>query len=86
MRLLPVYRVWNEVSRQGDMRLRGARRLYFSVASPQEGRDAIKLLEARRNGDASVIASEYGLEILSPSGWSNWHDERGRDVIESSHG
>jgi len=77
VKTLTVYRVWNDVRHRSDTRLRGARRLYFSVASPQEGRDAIKILEARRSGDASVVASKYGLEILSPSGWSNWNDEHG---------
>ena len=84
MKLLPVYRVWNDVSRQAGTGLSGVRRLYYSVASPQEGRDAIRLLEARRNEDAAVISSEYGLEILSLSGWSEWQDEHGNDVTGSS--
>ncbi len=76
------YRVWNAVNRPLNVGMEDVRRLFFSVASPEEGRDVIRHLQTRREEDFSVVTSEFGLEILSVDGWSEWHDRRGHDVME----
>jgi len=76
------YRVWNAVNRPPGVEMEDARRLFFSVASPEEGCAVIRHLQTRREEDPSVVTSDFGLEILSVGGWSEWHDGRGRDAME----
>jgi hypothetical protein len=75
------YRVWSAVNRSPDTEMQDARRLFFSVASPKEGCAVIRRLRARREEDPAVVTSEFGLEVLSVEGWSEWHDRHGRDVM-----
>ena len=76
------HRVWNAVNRPLGTEMEGARRLFFSVASPEEGCAVIRHLRTRREEDPTVVTSEFGLEVLSVDGWSEWHDRHGRDVME----
>ena len=77
------YRVWNAVNRPLDAEMEAARRLFFSVGSPEEGCAVIRYLQTRREADRAVIISEFGLEVLSVDGWTEWYDRHGRDVMES---
>jgi hypothetical protein len=75
------YRVWSAVNRPLATEMEDARRLFFSVGSPKEGCAVIRHLQARREEDPAVVTSEFGLEVLSVDGWSEWHDRHGRDVM-----
>jgi len=77
-----LYRVWSVVNRPRGAGAREARRLLFSVRSPSEARTVIRLLRTKREEDPTVLASEYGLEIFTAEGWTEWHDRRGRDVLQ----
>jgi len=77
------YRVWNAVNRPFDAEIDSVRRLFFSVGSPKEGCAVIRRLQARREADRGVVTSEFGLEVLSVDGWTEWYDRHGRDVMDS---
>lgn len=77
-----LYRVWNAVNRPPGTEIQDAHRMFFSVASPQEGADVIGHLQARRDEDTAVVTSEYGLEMLAVGEWREWRDRDGCDVME----
>ena len=74
--------MWSTINRPVDTGIEDARRLFFSVESPEEGCAVIKHLQAKREKDPGVVTSEFGLEVLSVDGWSEWHDSHGHDVME----
>ena len=76
------YRVWSAVNCPLDTEIEDACRLFFSVASPEEGCAVIRHLQTRREEDPAVVTSEFGLEVLSVGGWSEWYDSHGCDVME----
>ncbi len=75
------YRVWSVVNRPLGAGAREARRLLFSVRSPSEACTVIRLLQAKREEDPTVLTSEYGLEVFSAGRWTEWSDRRGRTVM-----
>ena len=75
------YRVWKVAYRPDDVAVAGAHRLLFSVSSPREACTAIQRLQAREREDPIARAAEYGLEVFSVTGWTEWHDPKGRDVM-----
>ncbi len=77
-----LYRVWSVVNRPLGTRAREARRLLFSVRSPSEACVVIRLLQARREEDPTVLTSEYGLEVFTAGRWTEWCDRRGRHVTD----
>lgn len=77
-----LYRVWNAVNRRPGTGIQDAHRMFFSVASPREGADVIEHLQVRRDEDAAVVISEYGLEMLVAGEWREWRDGDGYDVME----
>jgi len=82
---LLLYRVWKDVHRPvGGGTVRG-QRLLFSVGSPAEACDAIWRLQEREKEYPPCRDCTYGLEVLSPNGWAEWHDLDGQNVTALLH-
>jgi hypothetical protein len=76
------YRVWNAVNRPVDAELEDWRRRFIAVPSPAAGHEVIGFLRRDQARQASVERSEFGLEALTPDGWTEWCDDEGRGVLE----
>ncbi len=76
-----LYRVWRAVPR-ADGAGSSTARLLFSVGSLREACWVIERLRAREQDDRTVPPGEYGLEVLSADGWTEWCDRRGRTVVD----
>ena len=77
-----LYRVWNTVDLTPVMSLARNRRAFFSVASPSEGRAVIRYLKERHKyEDFGSATDAFGLEFLSGSGWRDWYDAEGCNVL-----
>jgi len=72
-----LYRVWKTIQVPSRGHARRSRRLLFSVASPTEGRIAIRHLRAKERSDPTAPIGRYGLEIRSRDGWIEWRDRGG---------
>ena len=75
-----LYRVWKDVRRPDGGESARDRRLLFSVGSPTEACKVIRLLQEREKEYPPCRNCGYGLEILSASGWTEWHATDGQDV------
>ena len=69
------FRVWNETVRPAGSPHGPAKRAFYCVGSPSEARTVIEHLKKQHRceqcGDAR---DEFGLEVLSLSGWKEWQE------------
>jgi len=74
-------RVWNTVNRPAGTDVLKARRLFFSVSSPDEACTAISILKKRHLEEFRLlVADECGMECLTSRGWQEWHDQERRGI------
>ena len=76
------YRVWSVVNCPSGVGAGEGRRLLYAVGSPSEACTVIRLLRARREGDPTILTSEYGLEVFRAGRWTEWRDDRGHCVMD----
>jgi len=69
------FRVWNETVRPADSPHGPAKRAFYRVGSPSEARTAIEHLRNRhRYEQFGAAKDEFGLEVLSLTGWKEWQE------------
>jgi len=74
-----LYRVWKAARRSREASRRP--RDFYSVSSLQEAELAISLLKRREREPCFSADCDYGLEVLTDTGWTEWCDSDGRDVM-----
>jgi len=77
-----IYRVWNTVRRPDDVRLEEWPRHYLPVPTPGAGFEVIEFILRGRAQETSPERSEFGLDVFTGSGWTEWYDDGGLDVFE----
>lgn len=56
---------------------------YLPVATPAEGAKRLAELTAADLANSAIECNAGGLEIVEDGEWTEWYDEKGRDVDEA---
>jgi len=58
-----------------------AKRIHFSVSSPQEACRGIAILRKKHGEEfPRPVTDEFGMECLAGNGWQEWQYEKCRDI------
>ena len=77
-----IYRVWNAVHRPDDVKHEEWPRHYLAVPTPGAGYEVIEFILRGRVQHTYQEKSEFGLEVFTGNGWTEWYDDGGLDVVE----
>jgi len=77
-----TYRVWNAVNRPFDTEIGDWPRHFLAVPTPGTGYEVIEFVCRGRAQQTFQERSEFGLEVLTGRGWTEWYDDGGFDVVE----